>query len=261
MLEGRDMEHPFSYVNPLDNNGKPAVRVCEYKGEERLAIHCTQLDAASVTHPEIGALSRMEKAAILQEWIRFLRGNPEALTELEICSKMPQSLFDAVCCQKRLRALTIKWGVYPDLSAIMALQELRLLYLGSCRSVKSIKPLCALRKLEGLSVNNFQGVNDYSPLAELANLVSLDLSGNVWAPKKIHVRDLAFLRKMPQLRRLALYDVILDDGDYSPILSLVNAEAVYCWPLKRQRETFYQGLRSLPALMYSNAFAGGRRVT
>ena len=37
---------------------------------------------------------------------------------------MPQELFNAVCEQKNLKRLYIKWGAYPDISAISKLQEL-----------------------------------------------------------------------------------------------------------------------------------------
>ena len=43
------------------------------------------------------------------------------------CTRMPQELFDAVCAQRRLKRLHIKWGVYPDILKLENLQELEYL--------------------------------------------------------------------------------------------------------------------------------------
>ena len=80
---------------------------------------------------------------------------------------MPQELFDAVCSQKNLKKLHIKWGVYDDLSKIENLQKLEYLSIGSGASVKSIEPITYLKKLGAVSVENFQKIDDYSPFANL----------------------------------------------------------------------------------------------
>ena len=128
---------------------------------------------------------------------------------------MPQKLFDAVCCQRNLKSLHIKWGSYESLDALANLSSLKSLFIGSGANVKSIAPIAKLASLESLAVENFQKVNDYSALANLQNLKSLEISGDGLSLKFIHIESLEFLRQI-----LVILVVRLKSKDYSPILSL-----------------------------------------
>ena len=55
------------------------------------------------------------KNAFYRSGVVFLVEHPDNFTELMFCTRMPQELFDAVCAQRRLKRLHIKWGVYPDI--------------------------------------------------------------------------------------------------------------------------------------------------
>lgn len=58
------------------------------------------------------------------------------------------------------------------------------------------------------------------------SVTSLDMGGDWMSLRTAHVDSLSFLRRMPQLRRLLLHTMIVDDLDYSPILDLSALEQV-----------------------------------
>ena len=133
---------------------------------------------------------------------------------------MPQELFDAVCCQRNLKSLHIKWGSYESLDALANLSSLKSLFIGSGANVKSIAPIAKLVALESLAMENFQKISDYSVFSNLQNLKSLEISGDGLSPKFIHIESLEFLRQMPGLTSLVILVARLKSKDYSPILSL-----------------------------------------
>ena len=139
---------------------------------------------------------------------------------LAFCTKMPQELFDAVCCQRNLKSLHIKWGSYESLDALANLSSLKCLFIGSGANVKSIAPIAKLTGLESLAVENFQKISDYSVFSNLQNLKSLEISGDGLSPKFIHIESLEFLRQMPGLTSLVILTARLKSKDYSPISSL-----------------------------------------
>lgn len=229
-----------------DGPDKSVVELEEYSGEKELTINCTQLDG----YPHGSKYqSAKEKKRVLSEWCKFLTENPHAFTSLSFGTRMPQELFNAVCEQKNLKRLYIKWGVYPDISAISKLQELEYLHIGSGAGVLSVEPLAELKNLVMLSVENFQKINDYSALVALNNLELLSISGDVWAPKYIHIDSLDFLRKMKQLRSFSLEEAIVKSKDYTPILELENIEYLTIGS-RKEVKAMYDQLMKLPKLKY-----------
>ncbi len=164
--------------------------VKDYKGGDHLCIACTQLD-----YPL--DYSEREKKRILAEWIDFLRVNPTSFRGLHFNSRVPQTLFDAACCQENLEELRFKWGPYSDLSALKNLRKLKFLYIGSGASVQDISILGSMENLIVLFVENFKRIEDYSPLAALANLQQLVISGPILGTTPL--KDLEFLREMQSL--------------------------------------------------------------
>ena len=190
--------------------------VKEYGGQQRICISCTQLpdsrypsalpravvpngDPKIYGKPE--GYSPKEQRQILKEWIDFLRSNPDALKGLHFCSHAPQRLFDAACCQVNLEELRFKWGNYRDLSALENLQSLKFLYIGTGAGVTNIQPICSLKSLVVLHVENFKRVEDYSALTALENLEELTIRARIFG--RIAIKDLEFLRDMPNLRSFA----------------------------------------------------------
>ena len=238
----KGLEYWFQYETPK----KSVVELGEYTGEKELTINCTQLDG--FFHDQKYKSAR-EKKRVLSEWCKFLTENPHAFTSLCFGTRMPQELFNAVCQQKDLKRLYIKWGVYPDISAISKLQELEYLHIGSGAGVLSIEPLAELKNLVKLSVENFQKINDYTPLVALNHLELLSISGLVWSPKYIHIDSLDFLRGMKQLRSFSLEVARVKSKDYTPILELENVEYLTI-ESRKEVKAIYKQLLKLPKLKY-----------
>ena len=240
VLTEKQIKYGFDYYHKDDARPKSVVEVSEYDGEDKLIINCTQLDEN---------YSAKDKKRILQEWCSFLLENPDAFIELMFCTRMPQDLFDAVCTQRKLKKLHIKWGVYPDISKLENLQELEYLHIGSGRSVSSLESISKLEKLVALSIENFQKIDDYAPLANLKHLESLALEGDFAAPKILKVQSLGFLRHMKQLRFFSFLTAKVMDTDYSPILELHNLEHLTLKSCKEVKQLYPQ-LIKLPKLKY-----------
>ena len=240
VLTEKQIKYGFDYYHKDDARPKSVVEVSEYDGEDKLIINCTQLEES---------YSAKAKKRIWMEWCDFLVNNPDTFTELMFCTRMSQDLFDAVCAQRRLKRLHIKWGVYPDISKIANLTNLEYLHLGSGASVESIEPIAKLKNLVALSIENFQKINDYSPLTNLKNLESLSIEGDCFAPKNIHVNSFDFLNDMRQLRYFNFLAGILKSKDYTPVLSLENIEHLTLRPTK-ELKNLYNEIIKLPKLKY-----------
>ena len=240
VLTEKQIKYGFDYYHKDDARPKSVVEVSKYDGEDKLIINCTQLDEG---------YSAKDKKRIWLEWCDFLVNNPDAFTELMFCTRMPQDLFDAVCAQRRLKKLHIKWGVYPDISKLENLQELKYLHIGSSRSVSSLEPISRLVNLVALSIENFQQIDDYAPLANLKHLESLALEGDFAAPKILKVQSLEFLHYMKQLRFFSFLTAKVIDKDYSPVLELNNLEHLTLKSCKEVKQLYPQ-LIKLPKLKY-----------
>lgn len=224
---------------------KRVVETSEYSGERELTINCTQLESRIDSRFS----SAKEKRRVLSEWCGFLTENPEAFTGLAFGTRVPQELFNAVCCQKNLKSLYIKWGVYPDISAIADLQKLERLHIGSGSGVLSIAPLARLKGLTALSVENFQKIRDYRPLTALQDLELLCIEGDGLSPQYIHIDSLDFLCNMKGLRAFSLETARVSDKDYTPLLALEMLEALWLSP-RKEVKAIYDRLRALPKLKY-----------
>lgn len=205
-------------MNNKNINFDSVITLAQYKGQKCLTINCTQLGDSFTPQYK----TAKQKRAVLQEWCEFLQAQPYAFSELRFGTRIPQELFDAVCHQRNLKSLWIKWGTYSDLGALSNLQNLKSLALGSGASVANIEPITQISRLEILMVENFQKINDYSVFATLARLKSLTIKGDGLAPKYICIDSLEFLRKMIGLEHLTILVARLKNKDYSPVLALKN---------------------------------------
>jgi len=188
-------------------SSKTIHELSEYNEEERICIACTQLNGeeAKAFFPDIVSYSERDKKRILKEWIDFLTTNTEALKALHFNSRVSQALFDAACCQVNLEELRFKWGVYSDLSALEYLRRLRFLYIGQGSQIQDISSLGKLDNLVVLHIEAFKKIEDYSTLSALENLEQLVISGPILG--KTPIKDLEFLREMPNLRSISLINV------------------------------------------------------
>jgi hypothetical protein len=232
-------------VGYFKDEPRSIIEVSQYNGESSLAIHCTQLGDSFTPQYK----TQKEKKRVVREWCDFLSSNVTAFTELIFHTRMPQELFNAVCSQKNLKNLRIKWGVYPDISALSNLCALEYLHIGSGAGVQSIEPIASLKGLVDLSVENFQKIDDYRLIAQLKNLESLSICGHGLGPQYIHVKSLDFLYDMEQLRLFEFLTVRLSEKDYTPVLSLKNVEHLALMPCKEVK-ALYSDIIKLPKLKY-----------
>ena len=242
------IEKGLEYWNKCELPNKHVVELAEYAGEKELTINCTQLDG-QLHYPRYE--SAREKKRVLSEWCKFLTENPNVFTSLNFGTRMPQELFNAVCQQENLKRLYIKWGVYPNISAISKLQELEYLHIGSGAGVLNIESISKLKNLVALSVENFQKINDYSVLVALNNLELLSIEGDGLSQKYINIDSLDFLHEMKQLRSFSLTTAKVKNKDYTPILELEDLEYL-CLPTCKEVKKIYDQLMRLPKLRYGS---------
>ncbi|WP_206912572.1 hypothetical protein IGL98_000431 [Enterococcus sp. DIV0840] len=193
---------------------KSLVTFDDYQEEEEFTLFCTQLSKERFP-------KKNERDKILNDWIAFFENNPEKIKKLHVTGRMNQKLFNAICTQKNLEELYIKWGVYPDLTPIKQLKNLRYLSLCAGASAKDISPVSSLTKLEVLILKTV-GVIDYSSFRILHNLQQLGIHSGM--DNLVKVESLEFLKNLPQLKNFRTTGFRLLNHDYSPILSLKNLE-------------------------------------
>jgi hypothetical protein len=239
------IRYGISHAKCSDPARRRVVEVAEHRGEPTLAINCTQLGGTFT--PQFA--SAKEKKRILREWCDYLKANPGSFTSLAFGTRMPQELFDAVCHQRALVHLEIKWGAYEDLSALAKMRALRVLHIGSGARVGSLAPLTELTELMALSVENFQKITDYAPLTRLRKLQSLSIEGDILGPQHIKPDSLEFLREMPQLRAFRLIGARLQSKDYRPVLALQNLEHLTLTP-RPEVKAVHAELAGLPKLQW-----------
>jgi hypothetical protein len=80
----------------------------------------------------------------------------------------------------------------------------------------------------------------------MSGVTSLAIGGAVWSLRIAHFDSIALLRQMPQLRRLWLEAVIVDDLDYSPVLELPSLENVWVRRARGMRAAFEDLVASTP---------------
>lgn len=245
MLTEQEIQYGFDHGTNSGKGVDTVVELAELRGQTRLVINCTQLGDSFTPH----LASPREKKRVLAEWCDHLRSHPTAFTELWFGTRVPQELFEAVCHQKHLTRLHLKWGAYEDLSAIERLGDLRYLQIGSGARVKAIAPLTKLQKLMALAIENFQKVSDYKSLAKIGTLESLAIEGDGLGPQTLKIASLDFLRAMPRLRHFRLLTARLQSKDFRPLLDLRQLEHLSL-PSSPEVKNLYDLLLGLPLLRW-----------
>jgi hypothetical protein len=139
-----------------------------------------------------------------------------------------------------------QWGDYEDLSTLEGMQELRTLVLGGASSVRTLAPLASLQKVETLSVNSLRHAHDLAPIGLMGAVTSLDLGGDWMSSSIAHGESISFLQNMPQLRRLLLHTIIVDDLDYTPILAVPALEEVRVMATRGMRPSYEELKAAVP---------------
>ena len=197
--------------------GRKVVEVREYDGESAIELAPTQLNSR---------YSETRKHQIVNEWVDFFAAGPSPIRSLTFLTRTPRRLFAALSAQSQLTALQVKWGDYDDLRALRGMATLQRLYLRGASGVKDLSPLAGLQAVETLQVEGLRGLVDASPVAQMQSVTDLELGGDWMTPRNVRITSAAFLAQMPQLQRLLLHTLIVDDLDYHPLLSLPNLQKV-----------------------------------
>lgn len=206
------------------------TRVVEYEGQSAVAIAATQLSGTGYTDSQA--------RRIVKEWEDFFASGPSPITDLAFVTRTPKRLLAALQGQTQLGALKLKWGDYADLTPRIGVKALHRLHLGGASTVHDLRPLGELSAVHELSVEGLRRVQDLSPIAAMRAVTNLELGGDWIAPRVAHVASFAFLRLMPQLRKLLLHTIAADDRDYSPILELPNLTWVRVMQVRGMRPSF-----------------------
>lgn len=209
----------------------------EYAGQAAIHVACTQLGSS---------YTPTQARRAVAEWVDLLSGEPTAITDLQFLTRTPKRLFNALSGQTQLRRLVVKWGDYDDLTPLEGLQELRLLELGGASAVSQVGPLAALDKLRTLVLEGFRRIDDTMPLGHLVKLTDLELGGDWMSPRNAHVSSIGFLRELNQLEKVLLHTIVVEDRDYSPLLSLSRLKWVRAMATKGMEPSIDHLKRTLP---------------
>ncbi|WP_298501929.1 hypothetical protein [uncultured Maribacter sp.] len=207
----------YGYWKFYDNNRREKYdkkyfrNVSEYKGEEEIVLACTQQSK----------LSANEQKKSVQKWCDLFLTEQTGIKKIWITTRISQKIFDAVCNQKSLDGLWIKWGGYKDLSCIENLNKLEHLHLGGGGQIESLKPLENLKMLKTFESKGLYKITNYDFLKNFEKLEDLSLWGDPFsAMKKINIDSLKFLNSLTEIIRLDLCMTKIGDKDYKPILNL-----------------------------------------
>jgi hypothetical protein len=218
-------------------SARQVVEVGDYSGESSVVVAATQLGSA---------YSERRKRELVDEWVEFFSSGPTPIRSLRFTTRTPKRLFDALAGQHYLASLEVKWGVYDDLSVLSSMSQLQTLRLAGASKVRNLGPLADLQLVETLQVEGLQGTIDASPVGEMRAVKDLELGGNWMTPRNVRLPSIAFLRRMPQLERLLLHTLIVDDLDYSPLLSLPHLKKVRVRATRGMTPTHDELIRQLP---------------
>lgn len=188
-------------------------RVDQYVGQTSVGVAATQLD-----HLGVGAVERRK---ILAEWITFLANAPTNIQHLDLVSRVPQELLDAVAGQSGLRSIGVNWGPYHDIAPLAELRQLEQVSLGGASRLTSLSPLSGLPALSALTVSQAHRVDDITTLSELKSLRALFFgNSSLGSDKSVVMADLSWVIPLAQLTTLELPGTRILSANLSPILAL-----------------------------------------
>lgn len=225
--------------HPSQGTTTPITTVDQYDGGSVVRVSATQLGTR---------YSASQAKKIIDQWCEFFAGDPTPITDLAFTTRTPKRLFASLRGQTQLRSLGVKWGDYDDLSALTDMQNLTDLWLGGASSIETLAPLREMPQLRELAVESLRHVHDLSPLGSLIQLRTLEVGGDWMSPRVVHVDSVAFLRNLTNLENLVLHTMIVDDLDYSPLLSLGNLTKVRVKPARGMHPSHDELRAAIPAM-------------
>lgn len=149
---------------------------------------------------------------IIKQWVHMLTSTDTALIEVQVCTKIDQKLFDALCHQKNIESLRIKWFSGNDLSSISHLKRLKHLFIENAPSITNITPISTLIHLETLILGSSVKVYDYDCIANNKKLKVLGIcSYQTKINERIKMKSDEFIKELTQLEYLDLIDCDIDE--------------------------------------------------
>lgn len=176
----------------------------EYNGEKIIKLCCSQ---HSKVVDWVETISDYQRKKITDSWVKYLLENRLSLEEVQVCTKMPQRVFDAMCTQTSIESLRIKWFDGMGVDKICKLTNLKRLFIESAPSLTSIGPIADLSNLEVLILGNTKKINDYKELGKLKNLKVFSICSYQTQENIMHMSDDSFMFDMDSLEYVDLCDV------------------------------------------------------
>lgn len=174
----------------------------EYNGESVIRLGCSQ---------HKGFISDKKQRQLTQAWADYLSENTLQLKEIQVCTKLNQSVFDALCTQSSIESLRIKWFSGKDIGEIARLKNLKKLFIENGSSIEDISPVSKLDKLEVLILGETVKVEDYSCISVLRSLKVLGICAyQTHYNTKIKVKSTEFINEMDSLEYVDIQDVITE---------------------------------------------------
>lgn len=154
------------------------------------------------------AVSDYQQWKITSSWVKYLSNNILPLQEVQVCTRMNQAVFDAVCNQTSIRSLRIKQLTAKSIDNIIKLKNLEKLFIESGSSVEDITPITKLTQLKVLILGNTKRIADYSCLKLLQNLKVLGICAyQAQYNTFIEMDSDRFIFEMPGLEYVDIQDV------------------------------------------------------
>lgn len=183
--------YPYIYY-PKEYNGQNAVKLC-----------CSQ---------HKGFISEKRQKQITTSWANFLSENTLPLKEVQVCTKLNQGVFDALCTQASLESLRIKWFIGKNIDNICQLENLQKLFIENGSRIEDITPLSRLKNLEVLILGETLRVEDYSCLSKITSLKVLGICAyQTHYNTKIKMNSTEFIKTMDSLEYVDIQDVVIVD--------------------------------------------------
>lgn len=184
----------------------------EYTGQAVFRLCCSQ---HSHVVDGVETISDYRRKLITASWAEFFKTEKALpIKEMQVCTRMPQSVFDALCGHPSIESLRIKQLTGKDIGQISRLTGLKKLFIESAPSLSDLRPLAALEELEVLILGDTKKVADYSPLGELKKLKVFSLCSYRTYDNLIPLEDDSFMFGMELLEYVDMCDARIKTQRY-----------------------------------------------
>lgn len=201
----------------------------------------------------IGFYDEYNKAREIKEWNKKI----ESLDNVEYLwtyHKLNQETFDIIARMKSLKGLNIKWSSIKTIKAIENLERLQNLDLGLSTGIIDLSPIISLKNLITFETENLKRINNWDVLKYSNQLEGLGVSGGMYQTLKLDSLD--FLQGLENLKYLFLISTSIKDKSLKPLENLKKLECLRIGG--RWKEGQFKTLReNLPRLKFGNVALDG----